>query len=233
MKPHKVPSEDCQCPGLCGFCVHPLPIQPIPVVLVGPPSHLEATDSHLVVQALCCSQWALRIFFQECTWITTLAQTFGGSITVWQAQPGSEDPLDLCPAFFFGLVSRLFPSPRLCDIVMLNTTDLPSSPSLQLAILLVWNAFYPSSESLEQFSLNHEVEIQGADFHPALGLSFFHKQRSPISWPLCGPVAGEPRATPCPPLTRGIPWMNSDELNGLSRLPEAELTQAQNSPKTS
>ena len=148
-------------------------------------------------------------------------------------QPGSEGPLDPCPAFFFGLVSRLFPSPRLCDIVMLNTTDLPSSPSLQLAVLLVWNAFYPSSESLEQFSLNREVEFQGPDFHPALGLPFFHKQRPPVSWPLRGPMAGEPRATACPPLTRGIPWMNSDELNGLSRLPEAELTQAQNSPKTS
>ena len=82
-------------------------------------------------------------------------------ITVWKAQPGPEGPLDLCPAFFFGLVSRLCPSPRLCDIVMLNATDLPASPSLQLAVLLVWNAFYPSSESLEQFSLNREVEFRG------------------------------------------------------------------------
>lgn len=52
MKQHKVPSVDCQCPGLCGFCARPLPIQPITAVLVGPPSHFEATDSHLVVQAL-------------------------------------------------------------------------------------------------------------------------------------------------------------------------------------
>lgn len=141
MKPHKVPSEDCQCPGLCGFCISSSPSSPFLLSWSGHPVILEATDLP-GGQALCCSQWALRIFFQECTWITTLAQTFGGSITVWQAQPGSEDPLDLCPAFFFGLVSRLFPSPRLCDIVMLDTTDLPSSPSLQLAILLVWNAFY-------------------------------------------------------------------------------------------
>ena len=167
--------------------------------------------------------------------ITPLPQPFGGSITVWQAQPGSEGPLDLCPAFFFGLVSRLFPSPCLCDIVMLNATDLPASPSLQLAVLLVWNAFYPFSESLEPFSLNREVEIQGPNFHHASGLSFFHKQHPPVSWSLDGPMAGEPRTTPCPPLTCGIPWMNSDELNGLNRLPEpkADLMKAQNYPKTS
>lgn len=109
---------------------------------------------------LSCSQGTFRAFFLECMLITPLPQTFGGSITVWKAQPGPEGPLDPCPAFFFGLVSRLFPSPRLCDIVMLNATDLPASPSLQLAVLLVWNAFYPSSESLEQFSLNHEVEFR-------------------------------------------------------------------------
>ena len=141
--------------------------------------------------------------------ITPLPQPFGDSITVWQAQPGSEGPLDPCPAFFFGLVSRLFPSPRLCNIVMLNATDLPASPSLQLAVLLVWNAFYPSSESLEPFSLNHEVEIQGPNFHHASDLSFFfHKQHPPVSWSLDGPMADELRTTPCPPLTRGIPWMN-------------------------
>ena len=138
--------------------------------------------------------------------ITPLPQPFGDSITVWQAQPGSEGPLDPCPAFFFGLVSRLFPSPRLCDTVMLNATDLPASPSLQLVVLLVWNAFYPSSESLEPFSLNHEVEIQGPHFHHASDLSFFfHKQHPPVSWSLDRPMAGEPRTTPCPPPTRSIP----------------------------
>lgn len=216
MKQHKVPSVDCQCPGLCGFCARPLPllgeipldlpIQPITAVLVGLPSHFKATDSHLVVQALWCSQWALGTFFRECTLITPLPQPFGDSITVWQAQPGSEGPLDPCPAFFFGLVSRLFPSPRLCDTVMLNATDLPASPSLQLVVLLVWNAFYPSSESLEPFSLNHEVEIQGPNFHHASDLSFFfHKQHPPVSWSLDRPMAGEPRTTPCPPPTRSIP----------------------------
>ena len=36
----------------------------------------------------------------------------------------------------------------------------------------------------------------------------FHKQHPPVSWSLDGPMADELRTAPCPPLTRGIPWMN-------------------------
>ena len=70
---------------------------------------------------------------------------------------------------------------------MLNATDLPASPSLQLAILLVWNAFYPSSESLEQFSLNCEVEFRGLTSTLPWAYAFFTNSIVLCPGPYTGP----------------------------------------------
>lgn len=166
---------------------------------------------------------------------TPLPQTFGGSITVWKAQPGPEGPLDLCPAFFLWPGLQALPiSPSLWYShaerhrpACLTQPSASYSLGLECLLPLLW---VTGAVLTQLWSW-----IQGPNFHPALGLCFFHEQHRPVSWSLHRPLAGELRTTACLPPTRGIPWVNSDELSGLSRLPEpkADLTRAQSSPTTS
>lgn len=140
MKPHKVPSEDCHVLGSVGS-----------VFILSPSSpFLLSWSGHPVISRPQIPTWWSRrsvvhsghsgYSFKNARGLPLSLPRPCGSITVWQAQPGLED-LWICALPFFGLVSRLFPSPGSCDIVMLNTrpallTQPSASYSLGLERLL-------------------------------------------------------------------------------------------------
>lgn len=107
----------------------PSPSSPLPLSWLG---HLVILDGHrfrLITQSLLFTVDNQDIHSRMHVGLPPCSKPC--SISSWKAQTGTGGPPGPSPACFFGLVSRLFCSPCLCDLVMLNAVEVPASSCLR------------------------------------------------------------------------------------------------------